>query len=57
MYPVPCTPVRPKPCTPYSQNQVPCTLEAMYYVTLARNCVPSTLDVAYFHHKFDKKAE
>jgi len=29
----------------------------MYYVPQARNYVPITLDIMYFHHKFDKKMD
>ena len=39
----------------YLRNQVPRTLETMYYVPQARNYVPSTLDTTYFHQKFDNK--
>jgi len=45
---LPLTPVPLKPCTPYSRNQVPCSLEIMYYVPQARNYVPSILDIMYF---------
>ena len=29
----------------------------MYNVPQARNYVPSTLDIMYFYHKFDKNSE
>jgi len=52
MYPMPCTPVPPKPRAhalkaryPHSRNHVP----------QAHNYVPSTLDSMYFYLKFDKK--
>jgi len=50
-------PILSKPCPLYSRNQVPYTLETMYYVPQAWNYVPSTLEIVYFHQKFDKKVE
>ena len=54
---VPHTLVSPEPCNLYPQNQVSRTLKTMCYVPQPQNYVRSTLDIMYFHNKFDKKVE
>jgi len=55
---VPCAPVPPKTCTPYSPNQIlvlskPCTVPC----TQTLNHVSSTFESMNFHQKVDKKVK